>query len=208
VTVKEGRKAFDVTARFLPVVAFDSVTNEKLNRQKAEGFVFIGLARFMGIEKPQRVVVTGLTPRRLRLRDGVVELSYVIPKEGIRRMNRPAIPDDNTHQHGGAANGREDVASDSAGRETDYREMIALIDASGRSSAGVFADAPGDPYEDIACVEEETVRLLEEIRRQVSTDAHLEPGQRSRLLADIDRSRKAFLAALRTELQILETAGK
>ena len=81
VTVKENRKGFDVTARFLAVDAFDTATNQKLNRQKGQGFACIALARFMGVDKDQSVTVSGLTPTRMRLRDRSIELRFTIEKD-------------------------------------------------------------------------------------------------------------------------------
>jgi hypothetical protein len=214
VTVKEGRKGFDVTARFLAVDAFDAGTNQKLNRQKGQGFAFIALARFIGIDKSQSVMVSGLTPTRMRLSDRSVEMSFRIEKDKIQKVNRPArmeteAPQLAEHKQGtvGSASTERDVSA-LAEREADYRDTIVLIDAGGRSSAADLAEGGSDLYEGIAGIEEETVGLFEVVRRQVVRDSLLEQEQRGRIFTDIERAHKEFLAALRSELQILEASAK
>jgi hypothetical protein len=212
VTVKEGRKDVEVTARFLAVDAFDTATNQKLNREKGRGFAFIGLARFMGLDKSQNVTVAGLTPTRMRTDERLVEISFRIEKEKVQRLDRPARIDGQPRQLAGqkqdgvGPTGEEHSVSTAEAIETDYRDTIYLIDTCGRCSAGYLVDASGDIYEGIASIEDETLDLLAMMRRQISNDALLIQGQRSRLLADIERAQKDLLTALRTELQVLEAS--
>ena len=209
VTVKEGTKGFDVTARFLAVDAFDSLTNQKLNRQKGQGFASIALARFMGIDKTQSMTVSGLKPTDMRLRDRSIEVSF-----SIEKVNQPTRFESQSpklvgrkERNAGGASAERDVPESSA-RATDYLDTIALIDAGGRSSAADLLEGWADLYEGIASIEEETLGLFELVRRQVASDALLQQEERGRILADIARAQKDFLVALRVELQILEASAK
>ena len=212
VTVEEGRKTFDVTARFLAVDAFDAATNQKLNRQKGQGFAFIALAQFMGIDKSQNVTITGLTPTRMHLRDRLIEVSFSFEKDTVQKIIRPArmeSPQLAAHKEGdaGGTNTECGVSALSACEE-DYLDTIALIDAGGRSSAADLPEVGPELYEGIADIEEETLGLFEVVRRQVESDTVLQQEERVRILSEIDRAHKAFLIALRTEFQILEASTK
>jgi len=99
------------------------------------------------------VTVSGLTPTRTRLRDRSIELSYSIPKDDIRRVNRPAIMEckstqltDSKSGTAGGGRGKDAVAALSE-READYRDTVVLIDAGGRCSAAELADVGADLYE-------------------------------------------------------------
>jgi hypothetical protein len=214
VTVKENRKGFDVTARFLAVDAFDTATNQKLNRQKGRGFAFIALARFMGIDTNQSVSASGVTPTGMRLRDRSIELSFTIEKDKIHKVNRPALlaseppqSADHTQDTAGGTSTERDVSL-SLARAADYRDTLALIDAEGRNSAADLLESRADLYEAIAGIEDQTLDLFESVRRQVESDEFLQQEDRNRILCEIVRTKKDFLMALRVEFQILEASTK
>ena len=214
VTVKEDLGKFDVTVRFHAVDTFDSATNQKLTRQKGQGFALIALSRYMGVDRSQSVTVRGLTPSRMRLNARSMEMSFSIERAKIQKVNMPARMKAEPaqlvgHKQGtvGNANDEHDVPALDE-READYRDTIVLIDAGGLSSAADLTEVGSDLYEGIAGIEEKTLGLFEIVRRQAESDTFLQQEERGRIFAKIDRAHEDFLAVLRIELQILEASAK
>ena len=214
VTVKEARTGLNVTTGFLAVDAFDEATNQKLNRQKGRGFAFVALARFMGIDKSNNVMVAGLTPTRIRLCDRAIEMSFTIEKGKIQKVNRPAMAASDSPKlmrHKQDIVDRTSTDTDapaSMARAADYLDTLTLIDAEGRSSAADLLEGRADVCEAIANIEDKTLGVFESIRRQMTSDALLRQEDRNRIFVEIARVRKDFLTALRIELQILEASTK
>lgn len=204
VTVKEGHKVYDITVRFVAVDAFDTATNQKLNREKGRGFALIALARFMGLDNEESIAVAGFAPTGMLSDERVIEIGFNVGKDEVQK----------TVQTGGrnAAStqlaGKRQVPSGAVAAEveTDYRDTIHLIDACGRGSAADLIEGKGDLYEEIADVEDATLELFGTVRRQIGEDGQLAQGERSRLFEDIDRAQRNFLSVLKAELQVLEAS--
>lgn len=206
VTVKEGRSGYDITARFVAVDAFDTATNEKLNREKGRGFTLIALARFMGLANDQGIAVSGLAPTRMHADERMIEIGFRVDKDDVQKTAQPGGRDAGSTHVAGQRQGHGSAINDEV--EVDYRDTIRLIDACGRSSAADLLEGKGDLYEGIADVEDATLDLFGIVRRQIGDDGHLAQEQRSRLFADIGRAQRDFLAALKAELQVLEASAE
>lgn len=206
VTVKEGRTGYDIATRFVAVDAFDTATNQKLNREKGRGFALIALARFMGLPNDQGIAVAGLAPTRVRADEQLIEIGFRVDKADVQKTAPPGGRDAESPHVAGQRQNQGGAATDEV--EVDYRDTIRLIDACGRGSAADLIKGNIDLYEGIADVEEATLALLGTVRRQIGDDGHLAMEQRSRLFADIDRAQRDFLVALKVELQVLEASAE
>src|SRR5262249_22726931 len=96
VRVAAGKDGYRVTARLLPVAAFDEATNAALNRRRGEQYALTGLARHLAKDdRKAELVVTGARVVATE-RDGkFFVLILEVPAKGARlvRAGDPAVPE-------------------------------------------------------------------------------------------------------------------
>ncbi len=84
VSVRLVGERYVVTARLLPVKAFDEATNAALNRQKAEQYALTGLGRHLAKEKKAEFLVKGARVTRTGSAGKFFTLTLEVPARGVR----------------------------------------------------------------------------------------------------------------------------